>query len=98
MPGWEKGGNAPRTTMSYYVYVHPRKLTCPLKRCYLGNKEIHFPTIDFQGHVRFPGEYTHTHYIYIHRKYVTCMLRDLMSCHVMSCHVMLCYVILYYIV
>ncbi len=35
-------------------WLHPRKLTCPLKRDYFNRKDIFQPLI-FRGHVSFPG-------------------------------------------
>ena len=37
-----------------YLHLHPRKLTCPLKRDYFNRKYIFQPSI-FNGHVSFPG-------------------------------------------
>jgi len=36
------------------IILHPRKLTCPLKRDYFNRKYIFQPLI-FRGHVNFPG-------------------------------------------
>ena len=36
------------------VWIHPRKVTCPLKRGYFSRKYIFQPVI-FRGHVSFPG-------------------------------------------
>ena len=38
----------------YEIYIHPRKLTCPLKRGDFNRKYLFQPLI-FRGHVSFPG-------------------------------------------
>ena len=36
------------------IHIHPRKLTCPLKKYYFNRKYIFQPLI-FRGHLSFPG-------------------------------------------
>ena len=40
------------TTLDHWIYLHPRNLTCPLKRDYLSREYIFQPSI-FRGHVSF---------------------------------------------
>ena len=51
LPWWfQKRIDNPKTK----VQLHPRKLTCPLKRCHFNRKYIFQPLI-FRGHLCFPG-------------------------------------------
>ena len=59
LPRWHRKGMNPKYLCVFVKFqgVHPRKLTCPLKRDYF-NREYIFQPLIFKGHVSFPWSIT----------------------------------------